>query len=99
MNEIFSILISSFIYFLQIASNDIETHNSASVSTPNSSKCRKVSSVLVYYTKNGNGNYSCNIFKQSNPSRELIIKRDKTESTMSLWKHLEKCHLPIYMDL
>ena len=92
-------MISSFIYFLQIASNDIDTHISASVSTHNSSQHRKVSLVLVYYTKNGNGNYGCNICKQRSPSGELIIKRDKTGSTMSLWKHLEKWHIPIYRDL
>ena len=69
------------------------------MSTPNSSQRRKVSPILVYYTKNGNGDYSCNICKQSSTSRELIIKRDKTGSTMSLWKHLENNHLPIYRDL
>ena len=39
---------------------------------------------MVFYTKNGNGDYFCNICKQS---------------TLSLWKHLEKCHLCIYRDL
>ena len=78
MNEIFfylnkCCLISSFIYFLQIASNDIETHIPVSVSTLNSSQHRKFYPVLVYYTKNGNGDYGCNICKQRNPSRELII--------------------------
>ena len=84
---------------MYISSNDIETHISESVNTINSAQSWNVSSVLVYYTKNGNGDYGFNICKQSSPSRELIIKRDNTGSTVSLWKHLEKCHLPIYKDL
>ena len=54
---------------------------------------------MVYYTKNDNGDYCCDICKQSTPSRYLIIKRDKTGSTMALWKHLKKFHHSIYMDL
>ena len=84
---------------MHIASNDIETDISASVSTLNSSQHEKVSPVLVYYTKNDNGDYIYNIFKQSSPSTKLIIKRDKMGRTFSLWKHLEKCYLPIYRDL
>ena len=60
---------------------------------------RKGSPALVYYTKNDNGDYSCDICKQSAALRELIIKRDKTGSTMALWKHLEKFHHSIYRDL
>ena len=69
------------------------------MSTINSSQRRKGSPALVYYTKNDNGDYCCDICKQSTPSRDLIIKRDKTGSTMALWKHLEKFHHSIYRDL
>ena len=54
---------------------------------------------FVYYTKNDNGDYCYDICKQSTPLRDLIIQRDKTGSTMALWKHLEKCHHSIYRDL
>ena len=54
---------------------------------------------MVYYTKNDNGYYCYDICKQSNPSKDLMIKRDKTGSTMALWKHLEKFHHSIYRDL
>ena len=43
--------------------------------------------------KNDSGDYCCDICKQSTPSR------DKTGSTMALWKHLEKFHHSIYRDL
>ena len=69
------------------------------MSTINSSQRWKGSPALVYYMKNDNGDYCCDIFKQSTPSRDLMIKRDKTGSTMALWKHLEKFHHSIYRDL
>ena len=69
------------------------------MSTINSSQRGKGSPTLVYYTKNDNGDYCCAISKQSTPSRNLIIKRYKTGSTMALWKHLEKFHHSIYRDL
>ena len=69
------------------------------MSTANSSQRRKGSPALVYYTKNDNGDYCCDICKQSTPLRDLIIKRDKMGSTMALWKHLEKFHHSIYKDL
>ena len=49
--------------------------------------------------KNDNGDYCYDICKQSTPSRDLIIKKDKTGITMALWKHLEKFHHSIYRDL
>ena len=69
------------------------------MSTVNSSQRRKGSPALVYYTKNDNGDYCCDICKQSTPSSDLIIKRDKAGSTMTIWKHLEKFHHSIYRDL
>ena len=65
-------LTTPFIYFLHIASNDVETHIYTDMSCANSSQRKKVSPVLVYFTKNVNGDYCCNIFKQSTPSREII---------------------------
>ena len=49
--------------------------------------------------KNINGDYCCDICKQSTPLRELIIQRDKMGSTMALWKHFEKFYHSIYRDI
>ena len=46
-----------------------------------------------------NDEYLCKICKVATPSKEVKVKRDKSSSTIKLWKHLEKFHIKIYKKL
>ena len=43
--------------------------------------------------------YLFKICKVATPSKEIKVKRDRSSSTIKLWKHLEKFRLEIYKQL
>ena len=43
--------------------------------------------------------YLCKICKEAIPSKEIKVKRDRSSSTIKLWKHLERFHVEIYKQL
>ena len=43
--------------------------------------------------------YLSKIFKVATPSKEIKVKRDRSSSTIKLWKHLERFHVEIYKQL
>ena len=43
--------------------------------------------------------YLCKICKVATPSKEIKLKRDKSNSTIKLWKHLKRFHVEIYKHL
>ena len=46
-----------------------------------------------------NDEYLCQICKVATPSKEIKVKRDRSSSTIKLWKHLERFHVEIYKQL
>ena len=40
--------------------------------------------------------YLCKMCKVTTPSKEIKVKRNRSSSTIKLWKHLEKFHDEIY---
>ena len=64
-----------------------------------SSQRKKASPALVHFMKITDDEYLCKIFKVVAPSKEVKVKRDKSNSTIKLWKHLEKFHIQIYKQL
>ena len=43
--------------------------------------------------------YLCKICKVATPSKEIKVKRDRSSSTIKLWKHLERFHVEIYKQI
>ena len=43
--------------------------------------------------------YLCKIFKVATPLKQIKVKRDKSSSTIKLWKLLERFHVEIYKQL
>ena len=43
--------------------------------------------------------YLCKIFKVATPLKEIKVKRDRSSSTIKLWKHIERFHVDIYKQL
>ena len=43
--------------------------------------------------------YLCKICKVDTPSKEIKVKRDKSNSIIKLWNHLERFHVEIYKQL
>lgn len=52
----------------------------------NSKSGKRTSKVSIYYTWNISGDYCYNVCKESTPSKEVILKKDKTGSTIKLWR-------------
>ena len=46
-----------------------------------------------------NDEYLYKICKVATPSKEIKVKRDKSNSTIKLWKHLERFHVEICKQL
>ena len=43
--------------------------------------------------------YPYKICKVATPLKEIKVKRDRSSSTIKLWKHLERFHVEIYKQL
>lgn len=84
---------------MQIASNDVQTLTCGNNNDTNLKSGKRTSKASIYYTRNISGDYCCNICKKSTPSKEVILKRDKTGSTIKLWRHLKKCHIIVYRQI
>ena len=64
-----------------------------------SSQQKKALPTLVHIMKITDDEYLCKICKVATPSKEVKVKRDRSRSTIKLWKHLEKFHIEIYKQL
>ena len=64
-----------------------------------SSQRKKASPVLVHFMKITDDEYIYKIFKVAIPSKEVKVKRNKSNSTIKLWNHLEKFYIEIYKQL
>ena len=86
-------------FFFQIESNNALKFVSTSATATSSSQQRKAPTVLVHFMKITNDEYLCKIFKVATLSKEIKVKRDRSSSTIKLWKHLERFHVEIYKRL
>ena len=82
--------------FFYIGSNETSTFVSKNYTLMSSSQWKKVSLGMVHFMKITNDEYLCKILKAVTPSKELKVKRDRSNITIKLWKHLEKFHIEIY---
>ena len=57
---------------------------------------KKTLSSLGTFMKIVKDEYLYKIYEAATPSKEVKVKRDKRNSMIKLWKHLEKFHNEIY---